>query len=268
MTIHSNSNWYSNFQCPACAAFYIPYSKDINCPKCGKNEGKECDFIDLAVASLQHNLSHDKSYVPGGWWTGCFSDHVLQLLFNLFESFRVANSEHKSFDEFAKTWIRSVNFEKQEYSRSHVLNIAINVNKKLNVATGAEAPDEEYEEADDAAMDKVYEAFDAANDVKFGTVYGKELLKAISSNELDKVKDIIAMPREKAGILMVRLTQCDINGDTAMHLAVKSGNLDMVKLLLSNGIRGFESKNKAGETPVTLATKLGYQNIYELLLRQ
>ncbi len=122
------------------------------------------------------------------------------------------------------------------------------------------------DEIEDATWDKIYEGFDAANDVKFGTLYGQKLLQAISDNDQDKIKDIISMPREKAGILLLRLTQSDVNGNSALHLGVMTGNLGMVKLLLSEGIQGINAKNKAGETPMVLAQKLGHQNISDLLL--
>ncbi len=133
MTLHSHGNWYSTYQCSVCAAFYIPFAKEIHCPKCGKNEGKACDFIEVAGSSLHYNLAQYGSYVPDGWYIGCYSDHVLDLLFTLFQAFRVANPDGKSFEPFAHAWIQGVDFSEQDYARAHVLHIALEVNKQMQL---------------------------------------------------------------------------------------------------------------------------------------
>ncbi|MCB4791086.1 MAG: hypothetical protein LHV68_04280 [Elusimicrobia bacterium] len=104
MTLHTYGNWYSNYKCPSCSSFYIPYNKKISCPKCSKQEEKENDFIKIASASLQFNLKKYNSYAPTAWYTGCFSDHVMNLLFGIFEGYREKKNEIP-FVEFVKEWI-------------------------------------------------------------------------------------------------------------------------------------------------------------------
>ena len=54
-------------------------------------------------------------------------------------------------------------------------------------------------------------------------------------------------------------------GDTILHIAVKKGNLEMVKLLLDTNKIKFEEKNKENKTALDLALELNYDNIYKLI---
>ena len=54
-------------------------------------------------------------------------------------------------------------------------------------------------------------------------------------------------------------------GDTILHIAVKKGNIEMVKLLLDTNKIKFEEKNKENKTALDLALELNYENIYTLI---
>ncbi len=54
-------------------------------------------------------------------------------------------------------------------------------------------------------------------------------------------------------------------GDTILHIAVKKGNLEMVKLLLDTNKIKFEEKNKENKTALELAMELNDKSIYNLI---
>jgi len=55
----------------------------------------------------------------------------------------------------------------------------------------------------------------------------------------------------------------DNNGETALHWAVRRGDIDIVKILLEAGVE-TNKKNKAGKTPRQVAEELHYTNIVKL----
>ena len=54
-------------------------------------------------------------------------------------------------------------------------------------------------------------------------------------------------------------------GDTILHIAVKKGNLEMVKLLLDTNKIKFEEKNKENKTALELAKEINDKSIYNLI---
>ncbi|GMT23073.1 hypothetical protein PFISCL1PPCAC_14370, partial [Pristionchus fissidentatus] len=73
---------------------------------------------------------------------------------------------------------------------------------------------------------------------------------------------------ERSGTLEIerRLLAADINGETALHLAVREGDEEMVKLLLSLAPSLRERQSLSGETAVLLAAALGHHKILMELL--
>tara|TARA_B100001123_G_scaffold267470_1_gene297773 strand:- start:910 stop:1233 length:324 start_codon:yes stop_codon:yes gene_type:complete len=82
MTIHIDYN----HSCSGCEALYIPFDEGIVCPKCGLGEPETFDYIPQAVASMKFNKA-DGRYRPGAWMVGSLGDHVLNLMFSLFDEF-------------------------------------------------------------------------------------------------------------------------------------------------------------------------------------
>ncbi|GMS92740.1 hypothetical protein PENTCL1PPCAC_14915, partial [Pristionchus entomophagus] len=73
---------------------------------------------------------------------------------------------------------------------------------------------------------------------------------------------------ERSGTLEIerRLLASDLNGETALHLAVREGDEEMAKLLLSLAPSLRERQSLSGETAVLLAAALGRQKMLSELL--
>ena len=78
--------------------------------------------------------------------------------------------------------------------------------------------------------DEIYEAFEHANRVKFGTVTGKKIIAAVKANNVVEVKRLLSLPVDIGGLLLLRLTEKDENGKTAKQIAEEMNNLDMLEI--------------------------------------
>lgn len=131
MTLHINYD----HKCPKCDAYYIPYDKDVPCPRCGLVEEERFDYIPKAARSLIFNLDNYGSYAPQAWWVSSLADHVLLILFPVFEQFRKSN--RKDFDSFAAEILSRNNWDGQGYLEDHIREIAVRINddiEKMNVS--------------------------------------------------------------------------------------------------------------------------------------
>jgi hypothetical protein len=117
-------------QCPQCAAFYIPYDQDVPCPKCGQVEEERFDYIPQAVASMQFNKKSGRSYTPGAWWVGSLGDHILSILFGLFDGLP-AGTDTAELDSYLAERLGRVQWGDQEYLRDHVHAIALRIGEEL-----------------------------------------------------------------------------------------------------------------------------------------
>jgi hypothetical protein len=109
-------------QCAACEADYIPYDRDVPCPRCGAVEAERFDFIRQAAKSLRFNKAKDGTFLPPAWWATSLGDQLLGLLFPLFETSDV--DRPADFDEFAKSWLASMDWGHRPYLKNHVLGMA------------------------------------------------------------------------------------------------------------------------------------------------
>jgi hypothetical protein len=119
-------------ECSACKAYYIPYDSDVPCPKCGVVEAERFDYIPQAVASMQVNKRSGGSYTPGAWWVGSLGDHVLSVLFGLFDAYE-AQHGRVAFEPFIDTTLDRMKWGDQDYLRVHIRGIALRVREGLGV---------------------------------------------------------------------------------------------------------------------------------------
>lgn len=126
MTLHA----VYDHQCPQCEAFYIPYDDDVPCPNCGEIEEERFDYVSKATASLRYNLKMTESYMPAAWWVGSLGDHILYVLFQLFERYR--NEEpNMDFEAFADDVLSTYQWGEQKYLMRHIYTIALRVREEL-----------------------------------------------------------------------------------------------------------------------------------------
>jgi len=88
----------------------------------------------------------------------------------------------------------------------------------------------------------------------------EQFLKASLKGDLKQVESLL-----KAGAnLFARGFALD---ETALHFAVESGNVDLVRFLLEKGI-DVNAKQSFGETPLHYAASHGHANVAKLLVEK
>lgn len=125
MTLHI----HYDHQCSKCGAFYIPY-EDVVCPNCGFKEEERFDFIPQAVDSLLFNLDRYGSFFPPAWAVTSLADHILRILFIIFEGFR--ESEESDFSLYTKQLLEGGDWGDQLYMKEHIFGIALRVKEELD----------------------------------------------------------------------------------------------------------------------------------------
>jgi hypothetical protein len=116
--------------CGGCGAFYIPYDA-VPCPRCGLVEQERFDYIPRAVESMRYN-KQGGSYTPPAWWVGSLGDHVLRLLFGLFDAY-LKEPQQGDFEAFLTDQLSGMQWGDQEYLRDHLRGIALRVHDELVV---------------------------------------------------------------------------------------------------------------------------------------
>jgi len=117
-------------QCPRCGAFYIPYDEAVPCPNCGEIEEERLDYIPRVVASLEYNMKMTGSYMPAAWWVGSLGDHILYVLFQLFDRYRKEGAGG-DFGAFADDVLAAYQWGEQKYMMRHIYMIAVRVHPIL-----------------------------------------------------------------------------------------------------------------------------------------
>ena len=112
--------------------------------------------------------------------------------------------------------------------------------------------------------DEIYEGMAEANKFRDGEYYGNELVIAACNGDLDRCKEILTIPVEEGGLILLRLIGVDNQGNSALDLAAKNGHTEIVKLFLESGM-GVDGKNTQGKTPLELARENGHQEIVALI---
>lgn len=85
----------------------------------------------------------------------------------------------------------------------------------------------------------------------------KAIIDAVNAENTERVVKLI--PDSDLSVV-------DDYGESCLHLAVLKGNIEMVTLLLENGI-DVNMQNKKGNTPLHYAADLGHTSIAELILK-
>ena len=125
MTLHI----HYDHSCSNCEAYYIPYDENIPCPNCNLVEEERFDFIPRAVESMQFNKMNGGSYTPGAWLVDSLGDHILKLLFDLFDSYEESQERDLSIDSYASKWLSKLNWGEQAYLEKHLYSIATRIGK-------------------------------------------------------------------------------------------------------------------------------------------
>lgn len=121
MTVHDS---YTH-ECPQCAAYYIPFDDAVPCPRCGLVEEERYDFIPTAVASVRWNIDMYRSYVPGAWYIGGLSDHLLLIVFYIFD--RWSKQPDRGFAIAVEDQLSSRDWGEQAYLKSHIASMALRI---------------------------------------------------------------------------------------------------------------------------------------------
>jgi len=119
MTVHDH---YTH-ECPQCAAYYIPFDEDVPCPRCSLVEKDRHDFVPLAVASVRWNIDMYGSYVPGAWFVGGLGDHLLLIVFHIFQ--RWSKQQEQAFAAAIEEELASRgDWGDQAYLKPHIALLA------------------------------------------------------------------------------------------------------------------------------------------------
>lgn len=89
-------------------------------------------------------------------------------------------------------------------------------------------------------------------------------LTALHAAAIKANKDVILLLLRK---MRVDLEMRDRDGHAPLHLAVESGSLETVELLIDSGV-DVNAKSKSGATPLDMAQAMGYDGISRLLSRK
>jgi hypothetical protein len=78
--------------------------------------------------------------------------------------------------------------------------------------------------------DLIYRDFEYANSFKLGELTGQKIIQAVKDNNITEIKRLLNLPADKGGLILLRLTAKDKNGQTAKELAVDSKNEEIIEL--------------------------------------
>jgi len=76
-----------DYECLKCKLDYIPFKKDIVCPRCATpalNAEKYFDFVEEVQASMRIHMRRYGNYHPFGWYMGSTAEHIQSIAFKIF----------------------------------------------------------------------------------------------------------------------------------------------------------------------------------------
>jgi len=131
MTIHIRK---PDFKCSGCRTAFIPYKKEIKCPKCGKEIERDIneylDFIKMIAGSMKTHKKQYGRYSPGAWYIGSMSDHIQSFIFKIFDSME-NDSEKNKEKEYLSSFIDKIKWEEeqsnQKYFKDYIKEITFEV---------------------------------------------------------------------------------------------------------------------------------------------
>ena len=121
---------YYDHQCPNCEAPYVPYGKDVPCPKCGLVELKRFDFVVPAANSALANLANKGSFTPGTWFVSGIADNFLLHVFHALDFHK--DERHRTFDEAAEFHFSRMEFGEFEFLRRYLVRLSIEIFEKIS----------------------------------------------------------------------------------------------------------------------------------------
>lgn len=83
--------------------------------------------------------------------------------------------------------------------------------------------------------DDIYAAFDHANKFKLGVTTGMKIISAVKANNIEEVKRLMTLSADEGGLIILRLTQKDQHGKSALQLAEELNNKELIEVLGGNG---------------------------------
>jgi hypothetical protein len=79
--------------------------------------------------------------------------------------------------------------------------------------------------------DDIYESFDQANKFKFGVLTGEKIIKAVKAGNVEEVKRLMNLSVDEGGLFLLRLTQKDESGKTAIQLSEEMNEKEIIAIL-------------------------------------
>lgn len=133
-------------------------------------------------------------------------------------------------------------------------NVDMNVRDKEGYTALAHAVEARYSEIQDALLNK------PGLDANVGTLKGQPILLAyVWREDKERVQKLLASG--------ANVNVQDGDGDTPLHGAAQSGNVEIISLLLDKGANP-NAKNKLGGTPLMWAASFGNDDAARLLLKR
>lgn len=112
-------------QCKNCLILFIPFEKNLKCPNCGTITDDYINFVSEMINAMQAHKYEYGNFHPGAWYINSITEHVQELLFQLFDTIEKNNIEDK--ESYISKWLDDVDWQKDKYLKNHVKDIALKV---------------------------------------------------------------------------------------------------------------------------------------------